>query len=156
MMTPPKWQTMAVACAFLAAGACHRAAVPPVDDTASDVAALPGPAPAPARSHPSPGRAPVPAPVPAKFKATGTEPFWGAAVDGATLVYTTPEFANGIRITVTRRDSAGSAEYAGTLDGKPLSLKVTPGPCSDGMSERIYRFTAVREIGPDIARGCAD
>lgn len=155
MTAPPEKITRTGALALLATlfgagllGACHKATIPPVDDTATNVAAMPAPT-------PTPDAKPQPSPVPAKFQATGTEPFWGASVDGATLTYTTPEFPNGIRITVARRDSGGSADYSGTLDGKPLTLKVAPGQCSDGMSDRIYPFTAVREIGPDIARGCA-
>ncbi|MEO0030360.1 MAG: hypothetical protein RIS94_118 [Pseudomonadota bacterium] len=131
----------------LALAACHRASPPPLDDTAHDAATLPYPAPVPAPTRSS---------VPVRLKATGTEPFWGAAIDGPTLTYSTPDFPNGIRITVARADKPSSATFTGALDGKPLTLTVTPGACSDGMSDRIYSFTAVREIGPDIARGCAN
>lgn len=153
MTAPPIKPMLLATLALMATGACHKASQPPVDDTASDVAALPVPAISPNSAATA---KPNSAPVPAKFKATGTEPFWGAAVDGAMLVYTTPEFPDGIRITVARRDAGGHAIYAGALEGKPLTLDVAPGPCSDGMSDRIYRFTAVRQIGPDIARGCAN
>ena len=94
-------------------------------------------------------------PVPAKLRATGTEPFWGASVDGANLVYTTPEFPSGIRVTVIRRDGPGTATFTGNLDGKPLTLTIEQGPCSDGMSDTIYPMTARREIGPDTEQGCA-
>lgn len=94
-------------------------------------------------------------PIPARLRATGTEPFWGAAIDGPGLVYTTPEFPAGMRVTVIRRDGPGRAIFTGTLDGKPLTLTIERGPCSDGMSDTIYPMTARREIGPDIERGCA-
>lgn len=127
--------------------ACHPAAPPPpVDDTAKDAAAQPDPAPKPS----------VKPAIPARLRATGTEPFWGAVIDGTVLTYSTPEFPNGIRITVSRADKPGSAVFAGVLDGKPLTLTVAPGTCSDGMSDKVYSFTALREIGPDSARGCAD
>ncbi len=149
----PEWAALlaAAAISMLAVAGCHKPVAPPVDDTASDAAALPAP---PAMSRDAVQS--KPSPVPRTFKAVGTEPFWGAEVDGQALVYSTPEFVSGIRITVTRRETADGAEYVGALDGKPLMLKVAAGQCSDGMSDRIYRFTAVREIGPDIARGCAD
>lgn len=134
---------------FALLAACHAAPPPPpLDDTARDAAALPETAPSPAhRAKPA---------VPARLRATGTEPFWGAVLDGATLTYSTPDFPAGIRITVARRDSATGATFTGALDGKPLALTIAPGACSDGMSDRIYSFTAVREIGPEIARGCAN
>jgi uncharacterized membrane protein len=94
-------------------------------------------------------------PVPARLRATGTEPFWGASVTGANLVYTTPEYPAGIRVTVIRRDGPGTATFTGNLDGKPLTLTIEQGPCSDGMSDAIYPMTARREIGPDTEQGCA-
>ncbi|MDF8331952.1 COG3650 family protein [Novosphingobium cyanobacteriorum] len=144
-----QWLLPMLALPLLTVAACHPAAPPPpVDDTARDAAPQPDPA-------PSPKAAAKPA-IPAKLHATGTEPFWGAIVDGAVLTYSTPEFPNGIRITVSRAEKPGSAVFTGALDGKPLTLTVAPGTCSDGMSDKVYSFTALREIGPDSARGCAD
>lgn len=141
---------------LLLLAACHSAPPAlPVDDTVSDAAAQPVSPDAVALPQ-----APVGAgrglSVPSRLRATGTEPFWSATVDGAALIYRTPEFPNGVRITVARRDAKGVAAFVGALDGKPLALEIAPGACSDGMSDRIYSFTAVRQIGPDIARGCAN
>lgn len=93
--------------------------------------------------------------LPRKFRATGTEPFWGADVDGETLKYSTPEFPEGTSVTVTRKQAGASVTFTGTIDGKPLELVVSSGPCSDGMSDRVYPFSVTRTIGPDIERGCA-
>lgn len=146
-----QWLLPLLALPLWTVAACHPAAPPPpVDDTAKDAAAQPDPAPPPA---PRPSNKPA---IPVTLRATGTEPFWGAMIDGAVLTYSTPEFPNGIRITVSRADKPGSAVFTGALDGKPLTLTVAPGTCSDGMSDKVYSFTALREIGPDSARGCAD
>ena len=93
--------------------------------------------------------------LPARLRATGTEPFWGADVAGTTLTYSTPDFPAGAKITVARRAGPDFVEFTGTLDGKPLTLRVIAGPCSDGMSDRVYPYAVTREIGPDMERGCA-
>jgi uncharacterized membrane protein len=144
--------------ALVALAGCHRQAPQPVDDTARDAAALPDPARVPAppvATAPSVLPPKAGAVVPERIRAVGTEPFWSAWIRGTALTYSTPDFPAGIRITVARRDGSGGATFAGTIDGKPLMLEIKPGACSDGMSDRIYDFTAVREIGPDVARGCA-
>lgn len=104
---------------------------------------------------PPPPAAPAAPDLPARFRATGTEPFWGAAVDGGSLSYSTPEFPDGMRVDVTRKVEDGSVTFSGTIDGKPLQLAVSAGPCSDGMSDTVYPWSVTRTIGPDIQRGCA-
>jgi hypothetical protein len=79
----------------------------------------------------------------------------GADIDGTVLTYSTPDFPAGAKITVARRAGPDFVEFAGTLDGKPLTLRIAAGPCSDGMSDRVYPYAVTREIGPDIERGCA-
>lgn len=86
----------------------------------------------------------------------GTEPFWAATVDGATVTYSTPDFPGGVRVALRRQDSATGATLTATLDGKPLMLDIRPGGCSDGMSDRVYRYRAVRMVGTETAQGCAD
>ncbi|WP_225205493.1 COG3650 family protein [Novosphingobium huizhouense] len=159
--------------AALLAGCSKPPATPPVDATAPDAAASaaiearvsaapPSPAPtAAAAPAAGPAGAADPVPVggsldlPRKLRAIGTEPFWSADVVGATLTYGTPDFPAGMSITVARRDGPGFAEWSGALDGKPLTLRVEKGPCSDGMSDRIYQFRATRTIGPETEQGCA-
>ena len=140
-------------------GACSKQpATPPVDATAPDAAAS---AAVEARLSPSPSAPPPVAArqprldLPRRLRAVGTEPFWSADVSGATLTYGTPDFPAGMSITVARRDGPGYAEWTGTLDGKPLLLRIEKGSCSDGMSDRIYPYRAIRTIGPEVEHGCA-
>lgn len=86
---------------------------------------------------------------------SGTEPFWNATVQGAELTYTTPENLSGTTTQVTRFAGNGGLSFAGTLDGQELSALVTPGECSDGMSEAIYPFTATVQLGDALLTGCA-
>ena len=93
--------------------------------------------------------------LPARFTALGTEPFWAAKVVGARLTYITPEDQVGRPIAVARTGRGDSVEFATTLAGKRLTLTVTAGPCSDGMSDTVYPFAVRRRLGDDEQPGCA-
>ena len=93
--------------------------------------------------------------LPDQFTALGTEPFWAAKVAGGRLTYMTPEDQAGQTIAVVREDGAELVELRGTLAGKPLALTITKGPCSDGMSDVVYRWSVERRLGDDVQRGCA-
>lgn len=84
----------------------------------------------------------------------GTEPFWGAEIAQGTLTYTTPESGAGIAIPVTRFAGNGGLGFSGMVDGAPLQLAVTPGECSDGMSDRKYPLAATLAIGDRMLLGC--
>ncbi len=86
---------------------------------------------------------------------TGAEPFWGGMVEGGWLTYTTPEDIEGRRLSVTRFAGRGGLSFSGVLQGQPLDLAVTPGTCSDGMSERTYPYVATLQIGSEQRFGCA-
>lgn len=85
----------------------------------------------------------------------GTEPFWGGRIEGVTFTYTTPENIDGTRIAVSRFAGRGGLSFSGELDGQPVDLAVTPGDCSDGMSDRTYPFVATLQIGSEQRSGCA-
>lgn len=121
-------------------------------ETASVEATAPGTALSPAAQASS---TPVGLALPARFTALGTEPFWAAKVDGTRLTYTTPEDQVGQPIAVSRTSQGDGVELAGTLAGKRLTLTVSAGPCSDGMSDTVYPFTVRRRLGDDDQRGCA-
>jgi uncharacterized membrane protein len=87
--------------------------------------------------------------------ALGNEPFWSARIEGAQLTYSTPDNIEGTAIAVTRFAGNGGLGISGTLDGAPLQLAITPGKCSDGMSDRSYPFTATLAISDTVLRGCA-
>lgn len=86
---------------------------------------------------------------------TGTEPFWGGQVAGESLTYSTPENIDGTTITVTRFPGRGGLSFSGNLDGRALDLAITPGNCSDGMSDRTYPFVATLQLGNEQRSGCA-
>jgi uncharacterized membrane protein len=86
---------------------------------------------------------------------TGTEPFWSGDVSGQTLTYSTPENIDGSTIQVERFAGRNGLSLSGQLEGAPFDMAVTPGECSDRMSDRTYPFTVTLEVGNEQRRGCA-
>lgn len=111
----------------------------------------------------SPGSDPIPGDVPAfdgigegeTITALGTEPFWRAEITGSTMTYSTPENIDGTMIEVTRFAGNGGLGFSGRLGGAVLQMAVTPGKCSDQMSDRTYPFTVTLTIGETQLNGCA-
>ncbi|AIT80970.1 COG3650 family protein [Novosphingobium pentaromativorans] len=85
----------------------------------------------------------------------GTEPFWGGQADGTRLTYTTPENQAGETISVSRFAGRGGLSFSGTLSGGEMTLAITPGECSDGMSDTAYPFGVTLRIGDEVRQGCA-
>jgi uncharacterized membrane protein len=86
---------------------------------------------------------------------TGTEPFWGGEVSGEALTYTTPENQVGQMVAIDRFAGRNGLSFSGELDDMPFVLAVTPGACSDGMSDRSYPFTATLQVKGEQRKGCA-
>ena len=85
---------------------------------------------------------------------TGTEPFWGGTIGAGQFTYSTPENQPGETIAVKRFAGNNGLGFSGLLGGEPLDLTVTPGVCSDGMSDRSYPYTVTLRIGSDQREGC--
>jgi uncharacterized membrane protein len=90
-----------------------------------------------------------------KVHFTGTEPFWGGEVSDGVLTYTTPENQAGEMVAVDRLDGRNGISFSGELADMPFVLAVTPGQCSDGMSDRSYPFTATLQVKGELRKGCA-
>jgi len=90
---------------------------------------------------------------------TGTEPFWSltiaAASNGAHLVrYTDPSEIDGRIIRATRFAGNNGIGFSGEWEGKTVQIAITPGECSDGMSESVFPFAATVAWGEDTLLGC--
>lgn len=86
---------------------------------------------------------------------TGTEPFWNAEIGWRTAVYSTPENIDGNSFAVERFAGLNGVSFSGTLNSSRFDATVTPGECSDAMSDRIYPFTATLMVGDEQRTGCA-
>lgn len=84
----------------------------------------------------------------------GTEPFWNLAVTGEEGLWTTPDNQPGTRFAVKRFAGNGGLGFSGAVDGKPLTATLTPGQCSDGMSDRSFPYVATIALGGETLRGC--
>jgi uncharacterized membrane protein len=92
------------------------------------------------------------------LRAVGTEPFWGARIEGRCVTYSNPEDPDGTRIW-TRFTSApgGGGIWAGALGGRRFELRARPKPgCSDGMSDKAYPIAVALVVGGERRSGCAE
>jgi len=71
------------------------------------------------------------------------------------LTYATPENIDGTAIAVERFAGRNGLSLSGALDGAPFDMAITPGECSDGMSDRTYPFIVTLEVAGEQRRGCA-
>ncbi len=85
---------------------------------------------------------------------SGTEPFWSMAIEGSKLTYTSPENLEGEVTEVSRFSGNNGLGFSGELAGESLQIAITPGECSDGMSDFEYPFTATVNLGDATLLGC--
>ena len=91
------------------------------------------------------------------MRAIGTEPFWGARIQGRCVTYSTPEDQAGTRIWTKVGSGPMGPIFVGSFQGKPFILRVHPAVgCSDGMSDRKYDWEANLTVGGEERKGCAD
>lgn len=84
----------------------------------------------------------------------GTEPFWGGRVEGRMLTYTTPENIDGEVIMVNRFAGNHGLGLSGKWGEAAFDMTVTPGECSDTMSERVYPLTVTLRFAGEVREGC--
>jgi uncharacterized membrane protein len=84
----------------------------------------------------------------------GTEPFWGMTIANDVATYTTPENTDGSVFEVSRFAGNNGLGFSGRLDGADVVIAVTPGECSDGMSDRTFPYTATVVLGEQRLAGC--
>ena len=97
-------------------------------------------------------------PVPAnRIRAVGTEPFWGARIEGRCVTYSHPEDQAGTRVWTKFSGTANNGSWTGSLGGKPFVLRTRPqADCSDGMSDRSYPIAVSLTVGGEQRAGCAE
>lgn len=89
----------------------------------------------------------------------GTEPFWGLSIssdgDGYQGKYSSPELPEGETFPLKRFAGNNGLGFSGDWAGVPVNLALTPGECSDQMSERLYPYTATLQLDEVTLYGCA-
>ncbi len=121
---------------------------------------------------PPPGLADTPSPAPAgnspcltqdgtaipanRLRAVGTEPFWGARVEGRCVTYSHPQDQSGTRVWTKFSGSAAKGVWSGSLNGQPFVMRTRPqAGCSDGMSDTRYPVAVSLTVGGEQRTGCA-
>jgi len=93
----------------------------------------------------------------AALRAVGTEPFWGARIQGRCVTYSHPDDQKGTRIWTRFAPGPGGGLWSGTLGGKRFELRIRPGAgCSDGMSDKRYPLAAELLVSGERRTGCAE
>lgn len=97
----------------------------------------------------------------ATISALGNEPFWGLTIEpdgeggGHVANYSSPDNIDGTRFAVTRFAGNNGLGFSGEMEQGHVSLAITPGDCSDTMSDRAYPYAATLSIGEQTLFGCA-
>ncbi|HEX8224007.1 MAG TPA: hypothetical protein VF605_09345 [Allosphingosinicella sp.] len=93
----------------------------------------------------------------APLRAVGTEPFWGARVEGRCVTYSHPEDQKGTRVWTRFAAGPDGGTWSGSLGGRRFELRTRASPgCSDGMSDRRYPMAADLLVGGERRSGCAE
>ncbi|MBV7258034.1 COG3650 family protein [Erythrobacter crassostreae] len=94
----------------------------------------------------------------ATINMVGNEPFWGIEITsegmGYKAHYTTPENSDGTAIIVTRFAGNNGLGFSGELNDETMQVALTPGECSDTMSDAVYPYTATVTLGERTLFGC--
>lgn len=122
----------------------------------------PAPPPTPPRATPEEASKPVvsretpmtePTPAtpiePDSYRALGTEPFWAATVKGGYATIETPS-GDPRSFVVRRQDDAQSIRFS----GEGFAMTITPGPCSDGMSNAFWSDRVQIAFADGVFKGC--
>ena len=91
-----------------------------------------------------------------RLRAVGTEPFWGARIDGRCVTYSHPEDQSGTRVWTRFSGTSSNGAWTGALGGKPFVLRTRrQADCSDGMSDNRYPIAVTLTVGGEQRSGCA-
>jgi uncharacterized membrane protein len=90
------------------------------------------------------------------WHAFGNEPFWSVQARGGTIVFTTPEDQRGVTLLGRRVPSLVGTVILGSGPRGDFHFGVTPGKCSDGMSDRSHAYTSTFIYDGVTYKGCAE
>lgn len=90
------------------------------------------------------------------FDALGTEPFWNVKVRAGGMTLARPDQPEVATANPGVRVDGEQGVFDATVGEQRLVLRLTPGDCSDGMSDRRYGYAAEVWIDGETLRGCAD
>jgi uncharacterized membrane protein len=91
------------------------------------------------------------------LRAVGTEPFWGARIEGRCVTYSHPDDQDGTRVWTRYTPRPDGGTWSGALGGRRFELRTRARPgCSDGMSDKRYPFAVELIVHGERRTGCAE
>lgn len=93
----------------------------------------------------------APPPPPAPYRALGTEPFWNVLIDQHHVTFIEPDQAQPLRDPRPRPIVSSAGE---TYRTPRMTVVITRGTCSDGMSDRVYPDTVRVTVEGRQLSGC--
>jgi uncharacterized membrane protein len=114
----------------------------------------------PGSGSPPVAQQPVELPDSVEYVARGNEPFWAVSVSRDEVTWREPDRPEGLRgpLQATSRDGSRLVFRAvvGDSMGAPLELTLEETPCQDGMSGKVFDYSAVARFGGRELTGCAE
>ncbi|MBA4163314.1 MAG: hypothetical protein C0510_01575 [Erythrobacter sp.] len=91
------------------------------------------------------------------LRAIGTEPFWGARIEGRCVTYSHPEDQEGTRVWTRYTATPHGGVWSGALGGHHFELRTRAAPgCSDGTSDKTYVVAVDLLVHGEKRKGCAE
>ena len=92
------------------------------------------------------------------LRALGTEPFWALDIDSTGLRFTTPEDTTGMRFPPNAPSPIAGDTLVWMAESElaAIHVRLWPTQCSDGMSDRVYPYSALVRVAGTEYRGCAN
>lgn len=94
------------------------------------------------------------------FMAKGTEPFWALEQTATGARFSEPSITGVAETWYTSVETIVGTTISivgiPVTTGATLSAILTPGACSDGMSDNVYVYTAIITLGTGTLSGCAN
>ena len=95
----------------------------------------------------------------ASISLLGNEPFWGLEIEpteeGYAATYSSPEDMDNASFPVSRFAGNNGIGFSGEFEDMAVQVALTPGECSDTMSDRTYPYVATVAMGDRTLFGCA-
>ncbi|MFN3859667.1 MAG: COG3650 family protein [Caulobacter sp.] len=98
---------------------------------------------------------PAAAPFDQPFALMGTEPFWRLDIVGQTATLTRPDHPDLTAANAGLATVADGAVWTAQAGDVSVIATIKAGQCSDGMSDRVYPYTAEVRLGAETLKGCA-
>jgi len=89
------------------------------------------------------------------FDALGTEPFWNMKIRSGGVTLSRPDHSELFSTEKALEVLGEEAVFQAELNGHSVSLRLAPGDCSEGMSDRRYDYVAELRIDDQVLKGCA-